>query len=103
MSDCVIDLGMNVDINILLNQIEKIIGTTIYRTGITSSSPKGYDRFISILNSNQVISCYYHPNSRHSATASGKTKAKTIANAGQWAVAVAMRGLFGNAAHYDTL
>jgi len=103
MSGYILNLNINVDINELLNQVERLIGTTIYRSGITSSSPKGYDKFVSVMNGQQVISLYFHPTCKHSATANGKTKAKSVANPGQWAVAVAMRGIFGNATNYDTL
>lgn len=99
-----ISLSMNVDINTLLNQIGSAIGQTVLQEGVTSTSPNGNDRFVSVLNSNQVISAYFHPTKRHYATAEGKTKpGRSYAAAGTWAVAYAMRSIWGgNKTYYGT-
>jgi len=50
-----------------------------------------------------VVSCYYHPTKRHSATTVGKLGEKrSEASAGQWAISVQTKGLFGNKCYYNT-
>ena len=56
-------------------------------------------RFISVQKDGQVISAYYHPTRRHSATAqSGLTQARETASApaGLWAVATIPSGVTGH-------
>ena len=43
-----ISLSMNCDINTLLDQIGKAFNTVVKRNGVTSISPNGNDRFVSI-------------------------------------------------------
>jgi hypothetical protein len=99
-----INLSMNCDINTLLDQIGKAFNTVVKRNGVTSISPNGNDRFVSILNGDQVIAAYFHPTKRHYATAEGKTKpGRSYAPAGQWAVALVMRSLIGgNKTYYGS-
>ena len=98
-----ISLSMNCDINTLLDQIGKAFNTVVKRNGVTSISPNGNDRFVSILNGDQVIAAYFHPTKRHYATAEGKTKpGRSYAPAGKWAVAVVMRAISGNKTYYGT-
>ena len=99
-----ISLSMNVDLNTLLDQIGKAFGTVVKRNGITAISPNGNDRFVSVLNGDQVIAAYFHPTKRHYATAEGKTKpGRSYAAAGKWAVALVMRSLIGgNKTFYGT-
>ena len=99
-----ISLSMNCDINTLLDQIGKAFNTVVKRNGVTSISPNGNDRFVSILNGDQVIAAYFHPTKRHYATAEGKTKpGRSYAPAGKWAVAVVMRAISGNKTYYGTV
>ena len=52
----------------------------------------------------KVISAYYHPTKRHSATTKGKLGIKrSVARGGQWAVSKQSRGLWGNKAYYNNL
>jgi hypothetical protein len=52
----------------------------------------------------QVVSAYFHPTKEHSATTVGKLGQKTSkAAAGQWAVSMQTKALFGNKAMYNTL
>ena len=99
-----ISLSMNCDLNTLLDQIGRAFGATIKRNGITAISPNGNDRFVSVLNGDQVIAAYFHPTKRHYATAEGKTKpGRSYAAAGKWAVALVMRSLLGgNKTFYGT-
>lgn len=50
----------------------------------------------------RVISAYYHPTKDHTATTAGKlgTK-KSVAKAGEWALSMQTRALFGNKAYYS--
>jgi hypothetical protein len=100
-----INLSINCDINTLLDQIGKAYNTVVKRSGITSISPNGNDKFVSVLNGDQVISAYFHPTKRHYATAEGKTKpGRSYADAGKWAVALVMRSLIGgNKTYYGTV
>ena len=100
-----INLSINCDINYLLDQIGKAYNTVVKRSGITSISPNGNDKFVSVLNGDQVISAYFHPTKRHYATAEGKTKpGRSYADAGKWAVALVMRSLIGgNKTYYGTV
>ena len=99
-----INLSINCDINTLLDQIGKAYNTVVKRSGITSISPNGNDKFVSVLNGDQVIAAYFHPTKRHYATAEGKTKpGRSYAAAGKWAVALVMRSLIGgNKTFYGT-
>jgi hypothetical protein len=100
-----INLSINCDINTLLDQIGKAYNTVVKRSGITSISPNGNDRFVSVLNGDQVIAAYFHPTKRHYATAEGKTKpGRSYADAGKWAVALVQRSLIGgNKTYYGTV
>jgi hypothetical protein len=52
----------------------------------------------------QVVSAYYHPTKKHSATTKGKLGVKrSVANGGKWAVSKQTKGLFGNKAYYNNL
>ena len=99
-----INLSINCDVNTLLNQIGSAFNIVVKRDGVSSTSPNGNDRFVSVLNGDQVISAYFHPSKRHYATAEGKTKpGRSYADAGTWAVAYAMRSLIGgNRTYYGT-
>jgi len=99
-----ISLSMNCNINTLLNQIGKAYNTIIKPDGVTSISPHGNDRFVSVMNGNQVVAAYFHPTKKHYATAEGKTKpGRSYAPAGKWAVAVVMRAIAGNKTYYGTV
>ncbi len=98
-----VSLSMNVDLNTLFDQITNLVGTVIKPTGATSSSPNGNDRFVSLLGTDQVVAAYYHPDKYHYSRAQGKTDTnRSYAPAGKWAVAVAIRGLWGNKTWYGT-
>ena len=94
---CEVKLDMNCNINDLIDQVYKMTGTLIKKNGITYSSPNGNDKWISILNDEQVVSMYWHPTKRHHATAHGKTKPPRSKAAPRcWAVAIAMRSSLPN-------
>ena len=94
---CEVKLGMDCNINDLIDQVYQITGTLIKKNGITYSSPEGNDKWISILNDDQVVSMYWHPTKRHHATAHGKTKPPRSKAAPRcWAVAIAMRSSLPN-------
>ena len=52
----------------------------------------------------ELISCYYHPTRKHTASTEGKLGLK-VSEAGpsQWAVSKQTRAMFGNKTHYNTL
>ena len=51
-----------------------------------------------------MLSAYYHPSKKHTATTVGKLGTKqSVAEGGHWAVSLQTRGLGGNKANYDTL
>lgn len=51
-----------------------------------------------------VMSAFYHPTKKHSASTIGKLGTKrSVAEAGKWAVSIQTRGAFGNKAFYNTL
>ena len=98
-----VSLDISCDVTTLLNKIGDAVGQTIKPDGITSTSPNGNDRFVSVMNDNQVVGAYFHPTKRHYAVAEGKTKSgRSYAPAGQWAYAVVMRALWGNKTFYGT-
>jgi lactococcin 972 family bacteriocin len=52
----------------------------------------------------RVISCYYHPKRRHTATTVGKLgMRRSVANAGHWATSVQTKRWRGNRTYYNTL
>ena len=103
MSKVSISLNMNVDLNTLFDQISKKVGNIIKPNGASSTSPNSNDRFVSLMTDDQVVACYFHPTKKHYATSEGKTKpGRSYAEAGQWAVAVAMRALMGNKTYYGS-
>ena len=102
MAEVGINLNINVDVNKLLDQVASFVGS-IQRTGITDTKPTSDTRFISVLNSNQVIALYFHPTKEHYARAIGKTDTgRSKAKAGTWAYACAIKALFGNKTYYGT-
>ena len=51
-----------------------------------------------------VVSCYYHPTKRHTATTIGKLGTQRIeAPAGIWAVSVQPKSMYGNRSLFNTL
>lgn len=49
-----------------------------------------------------VLSAYFHPTKKHSATTIGVLgQKKSIAGPGEWAISIQTRGAFGNKAFYD--
>ena len=98
-----VSLNIDVDLTTLINKIGGEVGQIIKPDGITSTSPSGNDRFVSVLNDDQVVAAYFHPTKRHYAVAEGKTKSgRSYAPAGTWAYAVVMRALWGNKTFYGT-
>ena len=99
-----INLSKNSDLNTILDAIDLAFNIIVRRDKVSSTSPNGNDRFVSILNGNQIISAYFHPTKRHYATAEGKTKpGRSYAEAGTWAAAYAIRSTTGgNKAYYGT-
>ena len=98
-----VSLDINVDLTTLLNKIGDAVGQVIKPDGITSTSPGGNDRFVTVMNDKQVVGAYFHPTKRHYAVAEGKTKSgRSYAPAGKWAYAVVMRALWGNKTFYGT-
>jgi len=66
--------------------------------------------WISILEGNyedwrgMVVSCYYHPTKKHTATTIGKLGTKrSEASAGNWAISVQPKSNYGNRCFYNTL
>ena len=52
----------------------------------------------------QVVSLYYHPSSKHTATTVGKLgEKKSVTNGGHWAISHQTKALVGNKAYYNTL
>ena len=48
-----------------------------------------------------VMSAFYHPTKEHSATTVGKLGQKrSVAKAGEWAVSIQTKGLYGNKSNY---
>ena len=98
-----VSLSINVDLTTLINKIGDAVGQVIKPDDITSTSPNGNDRFVTVMNDKQVVAAYFHPSKRHYAVAEGKTKSgRSYAPAGQWAYAVVMRALYGNKTFYGT-
>ena len=98
-----VSLSINVDLTTLINKIGDAVWQVIKPDGITSTSPNGNDRFVTVMNDKQVVAAYFHPSKRHYAVAEGKTKSgRSYAPAGQWAYAVVMRALYGNKTFYGT-
>ena len=102
----VISLSIDVDVNTLLRQIGKAYNKVIKLNGITSTSPHGNDRFVSVFNEDQVVAAYFHPTKRHYAVAEGRNKpGRSYAPEGKWAVVFVMRSVFGekNKVFYGTV
>lgn len=52
----------------------------------------------------KVLSAYYHPTKKHSATTQGRLGIKrSVATGGKWAISQQSRALFGNKAYYNNL
>ena len=58
--------------------------------------------FVSTIEDDLVISMFYHPSKKHSATAEGLVKSRSEANPGEWAIAVTSKAMFGNRSYYNT-
>jgi len=58
--------------------------------------------FVSKIEGDLVISMFYHPSKQHSATAEGLVKSRSVANPGEWAIAVTSKAMFGNKSFYST-
>ena len=88
-----VSVNINVDVNDLLRQIgESLSG---HRDNYQEQYVNG-GRWISTMQNGKVYSMYFHPSKRHSATAKGTTQVRSIAPAGQWAIAWAAKAGGGN-------
>jgi len=103
MVELKLSLDGNALVKDLIDAVRDAIGAINFiQDGVTDSTPREGGRFVSVLADEQVISMYYHPDNYHRATASGKTQARSYAEAGKWAVAVAMRSRTGgNKTYYS--
>lgn len=77
---------------------------------VSYSQPEGNDYWITYLDGTwgtydgKVISMYYHPTRKHTATTRGKLDMKrSVANGGHWAISHQTRDLWHNKAYYGFL
>ena len=99
-----ISLGVEVNINELLNQIGGLVGRVFYKANFSDQRVAG-GRFISTMTtSGFVVAAYNHPSKFHSATADGGLLgggvSKSTAPAGVWAVAWSSAGISGRKTYY---
>ncbi|CAD8193005.1 unnamed protein product [Paramecium octaurelia] len=90
--------------------MKQLIGEYFNATCYSISQPGEGSVWISyldgnhFLNNGQVLSMFYHPTKKHTATTVGKLGQKqSVAGPGQWAYSIQTKGAYGNKAHYNTL
>ncbi|CAK89315.1 unnamed protein product (macronuclear) [Paramecium tetraurelia] len=90
--------------------MRQIIGSYFDATCYSISQPAEGSVWIMYLDGNhylqngQVLSMFYHPTKRHTATTVGKLGQKqSVAGPGQWAYSNQTKGAYGNKAYYNIL
>lgn len=79
----VCNANINLDVNRLIDQVWPGKRSAVAKT----DQDVGGGRFISLLCGEKLVSMYFHPTKRHSATANGRREVKSVKNAGKWAIA----------------
>lgn len=97
---------MNIDARAIFDKIDNTLGSTPeimakkYQDQIVDEG-----RWISFINEKYVISAYFHPTKRHSATVMNgfikKNISKVLKEKGEWAIAYIPKTLFFNKAYYN--
>ena len=101
---------LDVAIKLLADIVGPWIIEAINSQSASTSSPHPGSLWITSLDGKfgtwkgMVVSAYYHPTKKHTATTEGKLGVKrSVAEPGQWAISTQTRGLFGNKCYYNTL
>ncbi|KAH7823660.1 uncharacterized protein MONOS_18623 [Monocercomonoides exilis] len=100
-----IKLNVNVDVNELFKSAFNFIygGTNYQKQSVDGGT------WISYTDGERIISCYFHPSKKHSATAQSKllgaviSNQRSIAEAGEWACACCKKKMGVGHTFYNTL
>ncbi|CAD8113429.1 unnamed protein product [Paramecium primaurelia] len=93
-----------------INLMKQLVGACFDASCYCVSQPEAGSIWISyldgsyFLHNGQVVSLFYHPTRKHTATTIGKLgKKQSVADAGQWAYSIQTKGAYGNKTYYNIL